>query len=216
MGLSCPGISQNHLQCHVCSSFFAQNHLLLFRSLYHNFIFFEIKYIKCDRGILQPAKLPRHPLVAESKPGGVHMSAKTKIVVLHMKEVIYTVVFLVLALVLGGILFLMFGPGHDKETAAQADGKYQPGVYSTSISLNDNTFDVQVTVDSDRIKSIELVNLSESTTAMFPLMEPALESLASQIYVNQSLDDIQYSEENKYTSMMLLDAIQTALKKAEL
>ena len=51
---------------------------------------------------------------------------------------------------------------------------------------------------------------------MFPLMEPALESLASQIYVNQSLDDIQYSEENKYTSMMLLDAIQTALKKAEL
>ena len=142
------------------------------------------------------------------------MSAKTKIVVLHMKEVIYTVVFLVL--VLGGILFLMFGPGHDKETAAQADGKYQPGVYSTSISLNDNTFDVQVTVDSDRIKSIELVNLSESTTAMFPLMEPALESLASQIYVNQSLDDIQYSEENKYTSMMLLDAIQTALKKAEL
>ena len=50
------------------------------------------------------------------------MSAKTKIVVLHMKEVIYTVVFLVLALVLGGILFLMFGPGHDKETAAQADG----------------------------------------------------------------------------------------------
>ena len=60
------------------------------------------------------------------------------------------------------------------------------------------------------------MNLSESTTAMFPLMEPALESLASQIYVNQSLDDIQYSEENKYTSMMLLDAIQTALKKAEL
>ena len=70
-------------------------------------------------------------------------------------------------------------------------------------------------MDADRVKSIELVNLSESTTAMFPLMEPALESLASQIYVNQSLDDIQYSEENKYTSLMLLDAIQTALKKAE-
>ena len=29
------------------------------------------------------------------------MSAKTKIVVLHMKEVVYTIVFLVLALLLG-------------------------------------------------------------------------------------------------------------------
>ena len=71
-------------------------------------------------------------------------------------------------------------------------------------------------MDADRIKAIELVNLSESTTAMFPLMEPALESLASQIYDSQSLDHIQYSEENKYTSMMLLDAIGAALKKAEL
>lgn len=142
------------------------------------------------------------------------MSAKTKIVVLHMKEVVYTAVFIVLALVLGAILFLMFGPGRQKEASSDNTAKYQPGVYSTSISLNDNTFDVQVTVDADRIKSIELVNLSETTTAMFPLVEPALESLASQIYVNQSLDDIQYSEENKYTSLMLLDAIQSALDKA--
>ena len=144
------------------------------------------------------------------------MSAKTKIVVFHMREVIYTIVFIVLALVLGGVLLLMFGPGQKGEASSAAQSKYQPGVYTTSISLNDNTFDVQVTVDADRIKAIELVNLSESTTAMFPLMEPALESLASQIYANQSLDHIQYSEENKYTSMMLLDAIGAALKKAEL
>ena len=144
------------------------------------------------------------------------MSAKTKIVVLHMKEVVYTAIFIVLALVLGGVLLLMFGPGQKAETSKAAESKYQPGVYPTSISLNDNTFDVQVTVDADRIKAIELVNLSESTTAMFPLMEPALESLASQIYDSQSLDHIQYSEENKYTSMMLLDAIGAALKKAEL
>ena len=37
------------------------------------------------------------------------MSAKTKIVVLHMKEVIYTVLFVVLAIVLAILLFLMFG-----------------------------------------------------------------------------------------------------------
>ena len=141
------------------------------------------------------------------------MSAKTKIVVLHMKEVIYTVIFLVLAVIMGILLFLMFRPAPSESASARA--RYQAGVYTSSIHLNDNTFDVAVTVDSSRIQTIELVNLSESTQAMFPLMEPALESLESQICETQSLENLTYSQENQYTSMLLLDAIQTALKKAE-
>ncbi|MDO5337268.1 MAG: hypothetical protein Q4E89_07405 [Eubacteriales bacterium] len=143
------------------------------------------------------------------------MSAKTKIIVLHMKEVIYTVIFLVLAIILGIVLFFMFGTGGGNKEEGQSTQRYKPGVYSTSVVLNDNTFDVEVTVDPDRIKAIGLKNLSETTTAMFPLMEPSLESLASQIYVKQSLEDITYSEDNKYTSLLLLNAIETALKKAE-
>lgn len=132
-----------------------------------------------------------------------------------MKEVIYTAVFLILAVLLGVILFFMFGPGQKQEASSGLQARYKPGVYTTSVILNDNTFDVEVTVDPDRITSIGLKNLSESTTAMFPLMEPALESLASQIYTTQSLEDITYSQDNKYTSMLLLNAIETALKKAE-
>ncbi|MGI6070512.1 MAG: hypothetical protein ACOYBE_08800 [Blautia sp.] len=143
------------------------------------------------------------------------MSSKTKIVVLHMKEVIYTVIFLVLALLLGVLVFLMFQAKSSDAKTTGSDGIYQPGIYRSTISLNDNTFDVEVTVDSDHIKSIELVNLSESTTAAFPLMEPALDALAAQIYANQSLENITYSDENKYTSMMLLNAISTALDKAQ-
>ena len=71
-------------------------------------------------------------------------------------------------------------------------------------------------MDSSRIKSVRLVNLSESTTAMFPLMEPTLDDLASQLYATQSLDQISYSDENKYTSLILINAISTALKKAEI
>ena len=74
---------------------------------------------------------------------------------------------------------------------------------------------MEVTVDADRIKSVELVNLSESTKASFPLMEPALESLASQIYTKQSLENIDYPSDQKYTSMVLLSAIEDALNKAE-
>ena len=146
------------------------------------------------------------------------MSSKTKIVVLHMKEVIYTVIFLALAILTVILLFLMFGSkktASDGTAAEQPDAaRYIAGVYTTSIQLNDNTFDVQVTVDADHINSIQLVNLSESTTAMYPLMEPTLESLARQICESQSTDSIVYEEENKYTSMLLLEAIKTALSKA--
>ena len=143
------------------------------------------------------------------------MSSKTRIIVLHMKEVVYTIAFLILAVLLGILIYFMFGPGKSQTTSAAGEGLYTPGVYRSSLTLNKNTFDVEVTVDQNNIQSIELVNLSESTAAMFPLMEPALESLASQIYTSQSLENIQYSEDQKYTSMILLNSIETALKKAE-
>lgn len=147
------------------------------------------------------------------------MSSKTKIVVLHMKEVIYTAIFLVLAILMIALLFLMFGPDRDKKSAATSaqpadSALYVAGVYTTAIELNDNSFDVQVTVDTNHINSIELVNLSETTTAMYPLMEPSLENLATQIYASQSTENITYEDDNKYTSMLLLEAIKSALAKA--
>lgn len=145
------------------------------------------------------------------------MSSKTKIVVLHMKEVIYTAIFLLLAVVTIVLLVVMFG-GRDKRDSQSASGTeniYTPGVYTASIELNGNSFDVQVTVDKDHINSIELINLSEVATAMYPLMEPTLEDIASQIYTSQSTENITYSDDNKYTSMLLLDAIQSALAKAK-
>ena len=54
------------------------------------------------------------------------MSSKTKIVVLHMKEIIYTVIFAVLAIVLILLLIFMFRPGHH---SGSNDKKiYTPGI----------------------------------------------------------------------------------------
>ncbi|WP_270414028.1 hypothetical protein [Blautia faecis] len=143
------------------------------------------------------------------------MSSKTRIIVLHMKEVVYTIAFLILAVLLGILIYFMFGPGKSQTTSVSREGLYTPGVYCSSLTLNKNTFDVEVTVDQNNIQSIELVNLSESTTAMFPLVKPSLESLASQIVDSQSLDDLKYSTDRKYTSQLLISAIEDALKKAE-
>lgn len=143
------------------------------------------------------------------------MSSKTKIIVLHMKEVIYSAIFLILLVIFGVLMFFMFGSGKSAAVSNAADSRYTPGIYRTSIQLNNNTFDVEVTVDKDRIQSIQLANLSESTSAMFPLVEPVLDSLSSQIYADQSLENLEYPSDQKYTSVMLINAIQKALKKAE-
>lgn len=144
------------------------------------------------------------------------MSSKTKIVVLHMKEIIYTGIFLLFLIVLGVLMFFMFGSGKAKTASTNPDAIYTPGIYRSSIALNGNSFDVEVTVDADQIRSIHLANLSESTQAMFPLVEPALEELSSQIYSGQPLNELKYSSDQKYTSLMLIDAIEDALSKAEI
>ena len=141
------------------------------------------------------------------------MSAKTKIVVLHMKVLVYTVFFVVLAVLL--ILLFVFMFGSKKDESAKETMKYTPGKYTSSILFNDNSIDVEVVVDENRINSVSLVNLDESVATMYPLMQPALDAISQQIYENQSLEGIDYGSENQYTSQVLVEAIRDALSKAE-
>ena len=69
-------------------------------------------------------------------------------------------------------------------------------------------------VDSTRINSIRFSNLDETVTTMFPLIQPAIEDIAEQVYETQSLDDISLSEDAPYTSQIILDAIKEAAGKA--
>lgn len=144
------------------------------------------------------------------------MSAKTKILVFHMKEVIYTAIFLVLGLVFLLLLVFMFSSDKNKTSAkAEVPSRYTAGIYTASLTLGSSPVELSVTVDKDYISSIQFHQLDEAVAAMYPLMEPALESLSEQIVGSQSMEDISYSEESQYTSMMLMDAIQTAISKAE-
>ncbi|MCM1174415.1 MAG: hypothetical protein NC341_05115 [Blautia sp.] len=147
------------------------------------------------------------------------MSSKTKIVVLHVKELIYTGILAVLGILFIVLLIIMFLPGEEKTetvpTMTQtASNTYVPGVYTTSLILNDNVVEIEVTVDERNINSIRLVNLDEAITTMYPLIQPSFEDLANQIISNQSLDGITYSDDSKYTSMILLNAITASLEKA--
>lgn len=166
------------------------------------------------------------------------MSAKTKIVVLHMKELIYTGIFAILGILFVVLLVMMFLP--DKKDSPETDAptemeppgnetnapdsasptsntvsRYIPGVYNTELVLGDQSMDVQVMVNRDAITSIELVNLSDAVTTMYPLLQPAFDSLSRQICEQQSLDNISYDADSKYTSLVLLEAIRNSLEKAQ-
>lgn len=147
------------------------------------------------------------------------MSSKTKIVVLHVKELIYTGIFAVLGILFIILLIIMFLPKDAKKNAVSTmtqttTNTYIPGVYTTSLILNDNVVEIEVTVDEKNINSIRLVNLDEAVTTMYPLIQPSFEDLANQIITNQSLEGITYPDDSKYTSMILLNAITASLEKA--
>ena len=141
------------------------------------------------------------------------MSSKTKIVVLRMKEIIYTAIFIGLGILLILLLLVMFRPKKES-SAAPASAQYIPGVYASPITLGAQEVNVEVSVDANRITSVTLVPLSDAVATMYPLMQPSLNNLTSQILDSQSLENISFPEETRYTSQVLLQAIKKALKKA--
>lgn len=154
------------------------------------------------------------------------MSSKTKIVVLHMKELIYTGIIVVLGILLILLLVSMLGPDKNnsyrrtssdsmvQETDTASLVNYIPGVYTTQLVLSGQAVDVEVIVEQDSITSIRLNNLNESVTTMYPLLEPTFDSICEQIYASQTLENITYTADSKYTSLVLLEAIQNSLEKA--
>lgn len=142
------------------------------------------------------------------------MSSKTKILIMKKRELIYTAIFAALGITFLILLILMFRPHSGGAAATSGRALYVPGVYTTPVTLNNNVMNLEVRVDRDHINSIDLVNLSESATAMFPLMQPALDNLAAQICENQSTENLYYEAGAQYTSQMLLGAIEEALREA--
>lgn len=147
------------------------------------------------------------------------MSSRTKIIVLHVKELIYTGIFILLGILLIILLIMMF-TGNQKsapsETNSQTSNQsvYVPGVYTTSLVLNDHVVDIQVTVDQTQISDIRMVHLEDAVSTMYPLLKPSFHALTEQILEKQSLQDITYDDSTKYTSMVLLNTISQTLEKA--
>ena len=153
------------------------------------------------------------------------MSGSTRIVVIPLKKLIIMVC-VIAALIILAAIFIFGGSSSD---AAKSTGvniststvkkntscpTYSPGVYTSSILLNGTPIDIQVTVDSDNINNIEMVNLSESVQTMYPMLNSSFDEIKTAVINNGSTDNITYNAGSKYTATMLLSAIDSALAKA--
>lgn len=163
------------------------------------------------------------------------MSSNTKIVVLRSKELVYALVLLVVSVLIIMVAVSLFMPAGDNTSTPSAPPQnaeetpsdiesgttdstalYVPGVYSSTLQLGNANVELQITVDKDHINSINMTNIDESVATLYPLMNPTLEELSTAILANQSIENISYADENRYTSMLLMQAISDTLDKARI
>jgi len=153
------------------------------------------------------------------------MNTRTKILVLKRRDLLTAGLIVILAALFIILAVALFVPsenakkqnGNVTEEGAQTNESqnvYIPGVYATSLRLGDNAIDIEIVVDADNINSVRLVNISEAIATMYPLIEPSFESLAQQVMDLQGVGGVKYQDENKYTSLLLLSAIEKTLEKA--
>ena len=141
--------------------------------------------------------------------------SKTKIVILSLKEIIYTAIFIGLGLLLVLLLVIMFKPGSKAKTPdEQSEALYHPGVYTSQITLGQNSLNLELVVDTDHINSVRFVNLEESVTTMYPLMQPCLSEISNQLVAGTTLENVELPSENQYTQELLVNAIDGLLQKA--
>lgn len=141
---------------------------------------------------------------------------KSKIYGISLKELIYTVVFVLLGIVLViSLIFMFCNRNSDEKKEKSSSGQYEAGVYTSCVTLNGNPMEVTVTLDSNHINSITVDNISDAITTMYPLVEPAFEDISKQIVDTQSVDNIKFSEESQYTYSLLYNAIVDTINKGK-
>ena len=144
------------------------------------------------------------------------MGKSPKFMVFHLMELIYTVVFVLLGIVLViSLIFMFCNRNSDEKKEKSSSGQYEAGVYTSCVTLNGNPMEVTVTLDSNHINSITVDNISDAITTMYPLVEPAFEDISKQIVDTQSVDNIKFSEESQYTYSLLYNAIVDTINKGK-
>lgn len=139
------------------------------------------------------------------------MSSNPKIVVFQLKEMIYTIIFVILGILLILLLVFMFLNSGDEKAS---ESTYVPGTYTSSLTIGSIPAEVSVKVDSNRITDVTLVPVGDAVETMYPLLKTSINEIKGQIISSQSLENIYLTSDSTYTYTVLMNAIQSAVNKA--
>lgn len=145
--------------------------------------------------------------------------SKTRIVILQLRELVLTAILVGLGIILLVVLFFMFwlGISGKKEASLsnQTEKVYEAGVYTEELQIGDSKVNLQLSLDENCVKSVEMVNLDETIETMYPLMKPTIEEISNQLAAGKGMDEIVVSEESQYTEKVIVDAVSEMIKEHE-
>jgi len=136
---------------------------------------------------------------------------KSRFVVLQMKDIVRTGIFVAIGLVLLiALIWAIMPRGAASEMGAR---NFVPGTYTSYIIIHNRPIGVNVTVDEDKIIDITLSDMAESQEVFYPLIRPTM-ALLSQEVIDRQTTNIEAPADAAITGRILLDAINNALMQA--
>ena len=136
--------------------------------------------------------------------------AKTRFMVIKFRELIKTAIFAILGtiLIIAIIYFLIPHKDSDKAT-------YIPGVYTSKIGVNDESLNIELTVDESEIKSVKLVHNDDPIPVFYPIFENTAEHIGGQVVRLQDISKVEIPEDCEITGRLIVSAIEESLAKAK-
>ena len=122
----------------------------------------------------------------------------TKFVVIKFRELVKTIVFAILGVIIIVGLIYFFLPKEEKTAV------YHPGTYYAQFTLNGEMAEVEIVVDKNKIKSVSLTDTPETISVFYPLVETTAKEIASEIVKQQS------------TAIDVSDAVEKGLAEASI
>lgn len=134
----------------------------------------------------------------------------TKIIVVHIKQLIKTSLFILLGLALITIIIYIFIPKGEKLSL------YKPGTYKTQMMIDNDPIIISVIVSENKILAIEFDDLNEIKSVFYPLIKPTFEIIAKDIIKTQSIRNIKVQPQEAENSKLLIKTISIALNQAKI
>ena len=132
----------------------------------------------------------------------------SRFIVVKLKDIIKTAVFIALAIALIAVLTVFLNK------AVFSEARYSPGTYTSVMYFGDEEVSVSVTVNKNRIKDITVSEPSETVAVFYPLLSASAKDVCSKVLEEQTTE-IDVSSSNPVTEGLVLDAIKECISLAE-